>query len=100
MSATSDASSKIRMKRIGLLFGVVQSLQTPSGPADRTAATEDYNRYRQTTRAMSHKVLTTARGAIRRAGTEAEWLRSRRERADLAVFHEFRPPPYGGGNQF
>jgi glycosyltransferase involved in cell wall biosynthesis len=49
---------------------------------------------------MSHKVLTRARGAIRRAGTEVDWLRSRRDRADVAVFHEFRPPPYGGGNQF
>jgi glycosyltransferase involved in cell wall biosynthesis len=79
---------------------VVQSLQTPSGPADRTAKTEDYNRYRQLSHAMSHKVLTTARDAIRRAGTEAEWLRSRRDRADVAIFHDFRPPPYGGGNQF
>jgi glycosyltransferase involved in cell wall biosynthesis len=31
---------------------------------------------------------------------EVQWLRSRRQRADVAVFHEFRPPPYGGGNQF
>ncbi len=31
---------------------------------------------------------------------EADWLRSRRGRADLALFHEFHPPPYGGGNQF
>ncbi|MFY9579271.1 MAG: glycosyltransferase family 4 protein [Gaiellaceae bacterium] len=31
---------------------------------------------------------------------EADWLRSRRGGADLAVFHEFHPPPYGGGNQF
>jgi glycosyltransferase involved in cell wall biosynthesis len=40
------------------------------------------------------------RAAARRGKTEADWLRSRRDRADLAVFHEFRPPPYGGGNQF
>jgi glycosyltransferase involved in cell wall biosynthesis len=37
---------------------------------------------------------------VRRGRTEADWLRSRRSRADLAVFHEFAPPPYGGGNQF
>jgi glycosyltransferase involved in cell wall biosynthesis len=58
---------------------------------------------------MPHKLLTRAplrlavrpvRALARRGGTEADWLRSRRERADLAVFHEFRPPPYGGGNQF
>jgi glycosyltransferase involved in cell wall biosynthesis len=37
---------------------------------------------------------------VARSRTEAEWLRSRRGRADLAVFHEFFRPPYGGGNQF
>jgi glycosyltransferase involved in cell wall biosynthesis len=40
------------------------------------------------------------RAVVRRGRTEAAWLRSRRGRADLAVFHEFHPPPYGGGNQF
>jgi glycosyltransferase involved in cell wall biosynthesis len=37
---------------------------------------------------------------LRRLDTEKDWIVSRRERADLAVFHEFHPPPYGGGNQF
>jgi glycosyltransferase involved in cell wall biosynthesis len=41
-----------------------------------------------------------SRALARRARTEADWLRSRRGRADLAVFHQFAPPPYGGGNQF
>ena len=36
----------------------------------------------------------------RRAGTERDWVTSRRSHADIAVFHEFHPPPYGGGNQF
>jgi glycosyltransferase involved in cell wall biosynthesis len=27
-------------------------------------------------------------------------LRSRFERADVSIFHDFVPPPYGGGNQF
>jgi glycosyltransferase involved in cell wall biosynthesis len=40
------------------------------------------------------------RTAARRAGTELDWLASRRDRRDLAVFHEFHAPPYGGGNQF
>jgi glycosyltransferase involved in cell wall biosynthesis len=40
------------------------------------------------------------RPIARRARTEADWLRSRHDRADIAVFHEFHPPPYGGGNQF
>jgi glycosyltransferase involved in cell wall biosynthesis len=31
---------------------------------------------------------------------ERDRLRTRRGHADLAVFHEFRPPPWGGGNQF
>ena len=42
----------------------------------------------------------SSRALARRARTEADWLRSRRGRADLAVFHQFAPPPYGGGNQF
>ena len=33
--------------------------------------------------------------------TEVDRVRHRRRgRADLALFHEFAPPPYGGGNQF
>jgi glycosyltransferase involved in cell wall biosynthesis len=36
----------------------------------------------------------------RRGRTEADWLRSRRDRADLGVFQQFFAPPYGGGNQF
>src|SRR5947209_18689361 len=37
---------------------------------------------------------------LRRVRTEGAWLSSRRAANDLAVFHEFQPPPYGGGNQF
>ena len=32
--------------------------------------------------------------------TQVDWLASRRDRADVAVFHEYAPPPSGGGNQF
>jgi glycosyltransferase involved in cell wall biosynthesis len=53
----------------------------------------------------------TARGAyfrlrrgvgavVRDLGTEVDLLRSRDGRADLALFHEFAPPPTGGGHQF
>lgn len=57
---------------------------------------------------MSNRTLTgglrraarAVRPVMRRGRTEADWLRSRRDRADVAVFNEFRPPPYGGGNQF
>jgi glycosyltransferase involved in cell wall biosynthesis len=37
---------------------------------------------------------------LQRAGTERDWITSRRSRKDVAVFHEFHAPPYGGGNQF
>ena len=37
---------------------------------------------------------------LRRAAAEADWLWSRWGRSDVAVFHEFHAPPYGGGNQF
>ena len=45
-------------------------------------------------------VRAFVRVLLRRVETEGTWLRSRRGRADIAVFHEFAPPPYGGGNQF
>jgi glycosyltransferase involved in cell wall biosynthesis len=35
-----------------------------------------------------------------RARTQRDWITSRRDRSDVAVFHEFHAPPYGGGNQF
>ncbi|MGH3136152.1 MAG: hypothetical protein ACRDPV_06640, partial [Gaiellaceae bacterium] len=39
--------------------------------------------------------------AVRRfASTEVDRVRYRAGRADIAIFHEFSPPPYGGGNQF
>ncbi len=38
--------------------------------------------------------------ASRRVHTESDRLGSRRGCADVAVFHEFEPPPAGGGHQF
>ena len=37
---------------------------------------------------------------LRRFATERDFVQSRSARRDLAVFHEFHAPPYGGGNQF
>jgi glycosyltransferase involved in cell wall biosynthesis len=37
---------------------------------------------------------------LSRVATERDYLATRRAGSDLAVFHEFHPPPYGGGNQF
>jgi glycosyltransferase involved in cell wall biosynthesis len=37
---------------------------------------------------------------LRRVAAERDVLRSRRGRREVAVFHEFHAPPYGGGNQF
>ena len=54
----------------------------------------------QTTRPLLRTAAQPVRALARRGRTEAEWLRTRRGASDLAVFHEFRPPPYGGGNQF
>jgi glycosyltransferase involved in cell wall biosynthesis len=56
--------------------------------------------YRTLTVAPLRRAARPVRALVRRGRTEADWLRSRRERADLAVFHEFHEPPYGGGNQF
>ena len=37
---------------------------------------------------------------MRRLRTEVDWRRSRHNSADLALFHDFEPPPSGGGHQF
>src|SRR6059036_1120987 len=58
---------------------------------------------------MSNKTLTRSalrrlkrpfKPIVRRSRTEADVFRSRRGGADVAIFHEFHAPPYGGGNQF
>ncbi len=51
-------------------------------------------------RAAPRFVRRTGRDAARRLRTEVEWLGSRRVSADIAVFHDFEPPPAGGGHQF
>src|SRR5438309_3833911 len=51
-------------------------------------------------RTKPRAAVVHARSALRPVRTEADWLASRRSRADLAVFHEYEPPPSGGGHQF
>lgn len=47
------------------------------------------------------RALRPARRGVRRVGLELEVRAARRRAgADLAVFHDFAPPPSGGGNQF
>jgi glycosyltransferase involved in cell wall biosynthesis len=55
---------------------------------------------RTLTRGPLMRAARVVRPLVLRGRTEAEWLRSRRDRADVAVYNDFRPPPYGGGNQF
>jgi glycosyltransferase involved in cell wall biosynthesis len=51
-------------------------------------------------RSIARTTRRAASGVVRRVGTEVDWLRTRRARADLALFHELAPPPSGGGHQF
>jgi glycosyltransferase involved in cell wall biosynthesis len=55
-------------------------------------------------RTQPRAVLVRGRRALGRvarlADTELGRVRYRRSRADLALFHEFSPPPSGGGHQF
>lgn len=37
---------------------------------------------------------------LRKVATERDFVQTRGSRYDLAIFHEFHAPPYGGGNQF
>src|SRR6266516_7298674 len=54
----------------------------------------------QSMRPLLSSASQPIRALARRGRTEADWLRTRGGAADLAIFHDFRPPPYGGGNQF
>jgi glycosyltransferase involved in cell wall biosynthesis len=49
--------------------------------------------------ALGRVTRVATRGALR-AQTELDLLRSRRDAADLSLFHEFEPAPAGGGHQF
>ena len=51
-------------------------------------------------RAPGRVARQSARATARRLSTELDVLRTRGRRADLAIFHEFAPPPSGGGHQF
>lgn len=44
--------------------------------------------------------IVHARRVFRPVANQLDWLSSRRGQADLSVFHEYAPPPSGGGNQF
>jgi glycosyltransferase involved in cell wall biosynthesis len=51
-------------------------------------------------RTKPRAVLVHTRRALRPVRNQLDWLSSRRGAADLSVFHEYSPPPSGGGNQF
>jgi glycosyltransferase involved in cell wall biosynthesis len=53
-----------------------------------------------TLRPLARRARIAVRGAVARVRTQSDWLASRRSSADLAVFHDYAPPPSGGGNQF
>ena len=51
-------------------------------------------------RSATFRVRRVGRAVGGVAATEVDRVLYRKRRADLAVFHDFAPPPYGGGNQF
>ncbi|MGI8478820.1 MAG: glycosyltransferase family 4 protein, partial [Gaiellaceae bacterium] len=51
-------------------------------------------------RTVPRAARRAGRALARRARIEADWVASRRGRADLALFHELASPPAGGGHQF
>ncbi len=57
-------------------------------------------RARPSPRAVLVRGRRAAAPLARRIATEVDWLRSRRGRAELALFHDLQPPPTGGGSQF
>ncbi len=53
-----------------------------------------------TLRTKPRAALVHGRRLARPLAARVDWIASRRGQADLAVFHEYAPPPSGGGNQF
>jgi len=51
-------------------------------------------------RTKPRAAVVHARRLLRPARTYFDWLSSRHGGADLSVFHEYVPPPSGGGHQF
>ncbi|MDQ3672668.1 MAG: glycosyltransferase family 4 protein [Actinomycetota bacterium] len=51
-------------------------------------------------RSVPRAARRAGRELARRARIETDWVATRRGGADLALFHEFAPPPSGGGHQF
>ena len=51
-------------------------------------------------RAAVVHVRSGGRRLVRPVRTYVDWARSRDGHADLALFHDYAPPPSGGGNQF
>lgn len=51
-------------------------------------------------RTKPRAAVVHTRRLLRPARTYVDWLASRRGGADVAVFHEYVPPPSGGGHQF
>jgi glycosyltransferase involved in cell wall biosynthesis len=51
-------------------------------------------------RTKPRAAVVHARRLLRPARTYVDWLSSRNGGADLSVFHEYVPPPSGGGHQF
>jgi len=51
-------------------------------------------------RTKPRAAVVHARRLLRPARTYVDWLSSRDGGADLSVFHEYVPPPSGGGHQF
>src|SRR5262249_21107498 len=90
-------SSSRRVKRMRLLLPLGYGLSGPRFDRRIVAGIADTAGTRESSAMRARGFV---RVLLRRAGTEFDFARSRRTRGDIAVFHEFHLPPYGGGNQF
>ncbi len=71
-----------------------------SRPGEGIESARDVSVFGVELRSVPRAARRSGRELAARARTEVDWLRSRRGGADLALFHEFAPPPSGGGHQF
>ena len=98
--ATGDRRPRPRDRRAAPDLGPLHG-RDPRAPVDGLPHYRSRVTLRRALRSIGFRVRRAGRAVGREVATEVDRVRYRRRGgADLALFHEFAPPPTGGGHQF
>ena len=97
-AAAAAMGVRARERRAVALLGALRRRRLRRACRRRSARLRPMN-----ARTLPHAAVTRAsqagRPVVLRLRTEADWLVSRRDRADVAVFHEFHAAAHGGAGR-